>query len=81
MRMDDYNPGWMDDGLGIYGDQSDERLDFNKDWDVEARTFLDPKGDSMVGAGCSPGSPPDTGTWIFGAIDGVCQWIDTTICS
>ena len=27
------------------------------------------------------GPPPGSGTFILGAIDGVCQWIDTTTCS
>lgn len=29
---------------------------------------------------CAPTAPHTTGTWVWGSIDGVCQWIDTTEC-
>jgi hypothetical protein len=31
-------------------------------------------------ADCAPTTPPETGTWIWGSVEGVCQWIDTTTC-
>ena len=30
---------------------------------------------------CNPGNPPETGTYIFGTINGACQWINTTNCA
>lgn len=36
--------------------------------------------DSTI-SGCIPTAPPGSGTWVWGSINGVCQWIDTTDCS
>ena len=32
-------------------------------------------------AACAPSQPPGSGTWIWGSVDGVCQWIETTNCT
>lgn len=37
--------------------------------------------DNLTVGSCTPSSPPSSGTWVWGSVDGVCQWIDTTDCS
>jgi hypothetical protein len=31
-------------------------------------------------ASCAPTAPPASGTWVWGSVNGNCQWIDTTTC-
>lgn len=89
-------PSWMESGGDLSGG-SETGYGFDNDdsyisprgtvvsapaWDstTTSRQNQSPE-DTRPGPGCDPGSPPDTGTWIFGVVDGVCQWIDTTDCS
>ncbi len=39
--------------------------------------------DFISGGSClsDAGSPPESGTFVLGSVDGTCQWIDTTTCS
>ena len=79
--LSDYDPSWMQDGYGITGDQGEPDLNDDTQWDTNAWS-RDQQQDDFTGAGgsCLPSSPPDTGTSVWGSIDGVCQWIDTTTC-
>jgi len=77
-------PDWMADGLGISGEQTDQDLGIDTQWDTNAWSDDNQKDDftSAGGGDClsTAGDPPGSGTWILGSIDGVCQWIDTTTC-
>lgn len=37
--------------------------------------------DNLSSRACSPSAPPGSGTYVWGSIDGTCQWISTTDCS
>ena len=50
--------------------------DWNR-WDTNAWSRDTQDVGEVRGSGCDA---PDTGTWIWGAIDGECQWIETTEC-
>ncbi len=50
-------------------------------WDTSPWSRSNEAPGNVISPPCNPGAPPDSGTWIFGAIDGECQWIDTTTCS
>lgn len=78
--LHEIQPNWVDDGHGIVGPQRQvvrpstdgpRRMDFN---------FSNESRNSSNGSPCAPTTPPDTGTWVWGSIDGECQWIDTTTC-
>jgi hypothetical protein len=73
------NPNWVEDGFGVVGpqrqvipkpEQRPPPMDFTIS-PLAARSGENP---------CLPASPPPSGTWIWGSVDGVCQWIDTTTC-
>jgi len=73
-------PNWVEDGFGVVGPQRQviprptlqpPRMDFGID---NSR----PTAGST--SNCAPSAPPGTGTWVWGTVDGVCQWIDTTTC-
>lgn len=75
------NPNWVEDGYGIVGPQRpviqpQSATPTPMPFGVSKPQSLNP--DQIP---CAPTTPPDTGTWIWGAIDGECQWIDTTDCS
>ncbi len=70
---------WQEDGHGIRGPQRSVIQ-------TQARPFPMPFGinDARVNPAssqCTPNAPPTTGTHLWGTVDGVCQWIDTTTCS
>lgn len=54
-------------------------------WDTDAKSAnpQDPGDFRGTGGSCmgTAGDPPEMGTYVLGAIDGVCQWISTTDCS
>jgi len=73
------NPNWVEDGYGVVGPQRQvipkpqpqpPRMDFG----------IDNSRVNIPTSQCSPSTPPEEGTWIWGSVDGVCQWIDTTTC-
>ncbi len=78
------NPNWVEDGYGIIGPQrpivpreraTPNPIDF---------VFNNPNQRQVLPGACAPTQPDDTmttGTWVWGTVDGVCQWIDTTTCS
>lgn len=74
-------PNWMVDGYGIRGPQRDapavsvrpEPMQFGVD--NQNKGF----GEGESGA-CRPTAPPPSGTYVWGAVNGVCQWINTTTC-
>jgi hypothetical protein len=80
--FDEVEPNFLSDGLGVRGQQTFSPEDDSSEWPVEVQ-FYDVKDvdDDSTAGGCDPGPPPDSGTWVFGSVDGTCQWIDTTTCS
>jgi hypothetical protein len=77
-----FNPSWMEDGLGLRGEQEQRAPGDLTQWDTNAwtRNLQDPDTSAGRGGACNPGTPPESGTFIFGVVDGTCQWIDTTSC-
>lgn len=80
-------PSWLQDGYGVRGPQRRESQEAAKPADM---TFGTPSNgrsqQSRTKTGCAPtqpqgGDPEATGTWVWGVVDGTCQWIDTTDCS
>lgn len=76
-------PGWIVDGHGLRGPQEPkvrqqparpEPMEFGVPTGGKAGFGSDP-------GPCSPTAPEDTGTFVWGSVDGVCQWIDTTDCT
>lgn len=82
--LNDFNPSWMEDGFGLIGEQPDYQDEDNQDWDTRAgvEDQRDYDDSAAINQGClgTAGSPPATGTYVLGSVDGVCQWIDTTTC-
>ncbi len=83
--MSDFSPSWMEDGLGISGEQGEPSFDSNQAWDTNAWSRVEDTQDEIPAGTDSTclgdaGDPPGSGTWILGSIDGTCQWIDTTTC-
>jgi hypothetical protein len=78
----DFDPSFLEDGYGISGPQGDPIQEDVQNWDLNAWSDQSQANEDFIsGPGdCNPGSAPETGTWIFGSIDGECQWIDTTTC-
>lgn len=82
ITLDSVDPQWMDDGLGIIGEQPDLPEENLREWDTNAWTDDSQQTEDFINGvgGCNPGNPPALGTWVLGSIGGVCQWIDTTTC-
>ncbi len=93
--INDFEPSWMDDGGGLSGGaETSPDFEFEQSyllhgstvsaasWETQttSRQNQSPE-DTSPARGCIPASPPDTGTWVWGTVDGECQWIDTTACS
>ncbi len=92
--INDFEPSWMEDRGGLSGGaESDPYDDFEQSyllhgqtvsaasWETQTTSRQNQNDDTRPAAGCIPSSPPDTGTSVWGSVDGVCQWIDTTDCS
>ncbi len=82
-NLNEFSPSWMRDGLDITGEQNYPDFSSNQQWDTNAWSRVEDTQDEIPsGGGCmsDAGSPPDTGTWILGSVDGTCRWIDTTTC-
>lgn len=79
----EYQPGWVADGLGVRGPQRSqpdvpvkpEPMEFG----IPANSRPGSPSDSS--SPCAPTSPPGSGTWFWGTIDGECQWVDTNECT
>ncbi len=82
-NLSDFNPSWMEDGLGFTGEQGEQDFSNQQQWDTNAwsRQNQD-QGDAFSQLGCigQAGNPPPSGTHVLGSVDGTCQWIDTTTC-
>lgn len=83
--LSDFSPSWMDDGLGVSGEQGEQSFDNNTPWDTNAWSRQNQEPEDFINApaaGClnDAGDPPAMGTWVLGSVDGTCQWIDTTTC-
>lgn len=80
VNLDAFTPSWLQTG-GIAG-VDPAYPPYGEDqgnWNTSAETIdAEPSDDFAPPGECGA---PDTGTWIWGAIDGVCQWIDTTTCT
>ncbi len=83
----DFHPSWLQSG-GISGESQVYESPFGQDdvdWATDAWTRDTPDVGEIRsgGGGCmsDAGTPPDSGTWVLGSVDGTCQWIDTTDCS
>jgi len=74
----------VDDEMSLGEDRYQVNDDFQQ-WDTNAwtRDTQDVGSVGGVSASClgTAGTPPESGTFILGSVDGVCQWIDTTDCS
>lgn len=77
INIGNVDPGWMSDGGGIQGEPSDPIDDDYTQWDTRAWSRDQQSQDDVAVPTCGA---PDTGTWFWGAIDGECQWIDSTTC-
>ncbi len=91
--LNDFTPSWMRDGDLSGG--SEEGYRFNNDdsyilkgtvvsapsWDTTTTSQQNQNDDTPAPRSCLPDSPPESGTSVWGSIDGECQWIDTTTCS
>ena len=84
VTLDGFAPSWLEDGLGIMGEQTEVPQLFDEDWDTNSTTDerQNPDFSGSGGAPCiaTAGNPPAIGTWVLGSVGGVCQWIDTTTC-
>lgn len=83
INLGDTDPQWMRDGYGITGEQGDPVDDDYTQWDTRAWSRNTQEQDFTGGTGdasCTPSDPPESGTSVWGSVDGVCQWIDTTTC-
>ncbi len=85
-NLSDFNPSWMEDGLGFTGEQGEQDFSNQQQWDTNAWTQgADDTQDitSAGGGGCmsDAGDPPDMGTYVLGSVDGTCQWIGKTDCT
>ncbi len=73
--LDDYEKGYAD------SIQLGKGLELEERGTGYMKFGVDPKELEQDFGSCLPDSPPGSGTWIWGTVDGVCQWIDTTTCS
>ncbi len=91
--VNDFNPSWMEDGGGLSGgSESDPQSDYEQsyligkgtvsaaEWETQTTSRQNQTPPDSPPNACIPSSPPDSGTVVWGAIDGECQWIDTTTC-
>ncbi len=67
----------------IYAGTIDQQSGDSWSTKVISRQNQAPEDPTPAGGGClnDAGSPPESGTFVLGTVDGTCQWIDTTICS
>ncbi len=75
------NPNWIEDGYGIIGPQRPiiPKVDPHPTpMEFKIDNSFPPSGRDDA---CTPSGPPASGTVVWGSIDGVCQWIDTTTCT
>lgn len=87
-NLGDFNPSWMEDGGGIYGEQTEPDFSNNQVWDTNAWSRQNPDQDSSPNpaADCIPDGSPDTSKIYVRAthyVGGkwVCYWLETTTCS
>jgi hypothetical protein len=78
------NPNWIADGYGVRGPQKqsgvEERarpLDIPLAFDNSRNA---PPTIPSSACAPTPRDPSETGTWVWGSVDGVCQWIGTADC-
>ena len=70
-------PNWAEDGHGVRGPQRPViPSQLARPNPVEFQFPASSNNNRTPGA-CDPSAPPATGTYVWGAIDGVCQWIPT----
>ncbi len=86
MNLSNFEPSWMEDGLGVGDEQGEVNADDNTQWDTTAWSRQNDSPEDFINGpptGCltDAGAPPDMGTYVLGSVDGTCQWIDTTTCS
>jgi hypothetical protein len=82
--LHEIQPNWLADGYGIRGPQ--QTRDRRESVSPTPMEFGLPSGDRGVSADfgngpCAPTAPPESGTSVWGSVDGTCQWIDTTDCT
>lgn len=75
------NPNWVEDGFGIVGPQR-PIVPREQPQPHPVRFGIDNSRPVLPGdnTACTPSGPPSSGTWVWGSVEGVCQWIDTTTC-
>lgn len=82
--LEDFNPSFLEDGLGIIGEQPDSVEEDLQEWDMNAWSDNSQANEDFIGAGggclADAGPPPATGTSVLGSVGGTCQWISTTTC-
>lgn len=77
-------PNWLADGFGVRGPQIQRRSEVAPPREQMFGNFVDnptSRPPLIIPPACQPSTPNPSGTWVWGSIDGVCQWIDTTTCS
>lgn len=75
------NPNWVEDGHGIVGPQ--RQIVPKENARPSPIEFGIDNSRNSVGSEtgpCDPIAPPGSGTYVWGSVDGVCQWISTTEC-
>jgi len=74
------NPNWVEDGYGVVGPQ--RQVIPQAPLRPPSMEFgIDNSRPPNTQTSCAPSTPPASGTWLWGTVDGVCQWIDTTTCT
>ena len=80
-KLYDLQPNWVADGFGIRGPQRPESApesarptEMNFGLDQGGKKGF---GDPPTAGACAPTTPPASGTHVWGAVSGACQWIPT----
>lgn len=83
-KLHEIQPNWIADGYGLRGPQAARQREVAAR--PESMQFGLPTANkagfgTSEAAPCAPTTPPETGTSVWGSVDGVCQWIDTADCT
>lgn len=86
LALHQVEPTWRIDGYGIRGPQEERMAEKVGPTPMAFESSYPHQGGDTIqqttGSGdCTPIDQPDEGTFVWGSIDGECQWIDTTDCS
>ncbi len=84
-NLNEFNPSWIEDGLGISGEQPDVSFDNQFQWDTTAWSRENAQEEEQPPHGdCTPTSPDTSKIYVKAThyVDGhwQCYWLDTTTC-